>query len=84
MSVRCLIVDDEKLARLRIVKLLKKHPEILVIAEARNGNEAIIAINQNKPDLIFLDIQMPDINGFEVLKNMILVLCQKVLFLDQQ
>ncbi len=66
MSVRTLIVDDERLARARIIKLLQSHDDITIIGECKNGNEAIEDINNKKPDLIFLDIQMPDIDGFAV------------------
>jgi two-component system LytT family response regulator len=67
LKARVLIVDDEPLARDRIRELLKDDREIQIIGEARNGREAIEAINANAPDLVFLDVQMPDINGFEVL-----------------
>lgn len=69
MSIRTLIVDDERLARLRILKLIEPYGEIEVIGESKNGNEAVELINSKKPDLIFLDIQMPDLNGFEVLSK---------------
>lgn len=67
MKIRAIIVDDEPHARFRVKHLLKEHPEILVEAECRNGKEAVQAINELIPDLIFLDIQMPDLNGFQVL-----------------
>jgi len=69
-SIKALIVDDEPLARDRIREMLKDHPEVEVIAEARNGQEAIDAIMSHNPDLVFLDIQMPDLNGFDVLQNL--------------
>jgi two-component system LytT family response regulator len=65
-----LIVDDEPLARDRIREMLKEHPEIEVIGEARNGREAIDAVVNQNPDLVFLDIQMPDLNGFDVLQSL--------------
>ena len=69
MKIRTLIVDDEPLARRRLNSLLQKAEMVEVIGECKNGREAKQAIQDKKPDLVFLDIQMPDINGFEVLKN---------------
>lgn len=68
-KIRTLVVDDEPLARARIVKLLENFDYISLIGECKNGSEALKAITNYKPDLIFLDIQMPDLNGFEVLEN---------------
>lgn len=62
-----LIVDDEPLARDRIRELLKNDREIQIIGEARNGAEAIAAITADAPDIVFLDVQMPDMDGFQVL-----------------
>ena len=70
MRIKALIVDDEPLARDRIRELLKEHPEVEVIGEARNGREAIDAIASQNPDLVFLDVQMPDLDGFSVLQNL--------------
>ena len=70
MRIKALIVDDEPLARDRIREMLKEHPEVEVIAEARNGQEAIEAIANQNPDLVFLDVQMPDLDGFSVLQNL--------------
>jgi two-component system LytT family response regulator len=70
MSIKALIVDDEPLARDRIREMLKEHPEIEVIGEARNGKEAIDSIATHNPDLVFLDVQMPDLDGFDVLQNL--------------
>ena len=70
MLIRALIVDDEPLARDRIREMLKEHPEIEVIGEARNGREAIDSIANQNPDLVFLDVQMPDLSGFDVLQNL--------------
>jgi len=67
MKIKTLIVDDEPHARLRVLKLVEKYPELLVIGEARNGREAIDLILKSTPDVIFLDIQMPDMNGFDVI-----------------
>jgi two-component system LytT family response regulator len=68
--MKALIVDDEPLARDRIREMLNDYPEIEVIAEARNGREAIECITTHSPDLVFLDVQMPDLNGFEVLESL--------------
>jgi two-component system LytT family response regulator len=68
--MKVLIVDDEPLARDRIREMLNDYPEMEVAAEAKNGREAIEAITTYSPDLVFLDVQMPDLNGFEVLENL--------------
>jgi len=66
--VRAVIVDDEDLARQVVRELLEAHPEIEVVAECGNGFEAVKAVTELKPDLLFLDIQMPKLDGFEVLE----------------
>ena len=68
MKTRTLIVDDEPLARDRLRQLLDEQPEIELIGECADGREAVDAIRKQSPDLIFLDIQMPELNGFEVLE----------------
>ena len=68
MKIRTLIVDDEPLARKRIKRLLMEECDIEVIGECGSGREAIEAVQEAAPDLMFLDIQMPEIDGFEVLK----------------
>jgi len=70
VQIRALIVDDEPLARDRIREMLKEHPEVEIIGEARNGREAIDAVANQNPDLVFLDVQMPDLDGFSVLQNL--------------
>jgi two-component system LytT family response regulator len=65
---KALIVDDEELARHIIRELLGTHPEIEVVAECTNGMEAVKAVAEHKPDLIFLDVQMPKLTGFDVLE----------------
>lgn len=67
--MRALVIDDEELARRRVLNLLEEVPSIKVIGECSNGKTAIKQINQEKPDLIFLDINMKDMNGFEVLQK---------------
>ena len=68
MRIKALIVDDEPLARDRIREMLKEHPEVEVIGEARNGQEAVDFVANHNPDLVFLDIQMPECGGFDVLE----------------
>ena len=65
---RALIVDDEELARHIIRELLQPHSEIEIAAECANGFEAVKAVAEHKPDLIFLDVQMPKLTGFDVLE----------------
>jgi two-component system LytT family response regulator len=67
MKVRTLIVDDEELGRKRIRKLLSLESEFEIVGESRDGPEAIGAIEKFAPDLVFLDVQMPGLGGFEVL-----------------
>jgi two-component system LytT family response regulator len=65
--IRALIVDDEKPARRRLAELLGREPDIAVTGEARDGREAVDMVRAQAPDLMFLDIQMPDLDGFGVL-----------------
>ena len=67
---KTLIVDDERLAREEMKNVLKDFVEIEVIGEAQNGEEALRLIDELNPDLIFLDINMPGMNGFELLKSL--------------
>jgi two-component system LytT family response regulator len=66
--IRVVIVDDEELARQILREYLSKHAEIEVAAECANGFEAVKTVAEKKPDLVFLDIQMPKLDGFEVLE----------------
>jgi two-component system LytT family response regulator len=68
MTIRAMIVDDEPLARRRIRSLLAEAGDVEVAAECANGKEAIQAIEASPPDLLFLDIQMPELDGFDVLQ----------------
>jgi two-component system LytT family response regulator len=69
---KAIIIDDEPAARRLMKNLLAEHTDVVdVIAEAGNGREAIAKIEELKPDLIFLDIQMPDLTGFEVIEKLI-------------
>jgi two-component system LytT family response regulator len=69
MTIRAIIVDDEPLAREGLRLQLANEPDITLIGEYDTGTAAIKAINQDKPDLVFLDIQMPVVNGFDVVKK---------------
>lgn len=68
MKIRTLIVDDEALARERVKQFLVQNVEFEIIGEARDGAQAVEMIEKEKPDLVILDIQMPKLNGFEVLQ----------------
>src|SRR5437868_8807174 len=65
---KVIIIDDEPLARSIVKEYLNKHPEMELVQECNDGFEGMKAIQQHEPDLIFLDIQMPKINGFEMLE----------------
>ncbi|HYL62990.1 MAG TPA: LytTR family DNA-binding domain-containing protein [Candidatus Methylomirabilis sp.] len=67
-KINALIVDDEELARLVLRELIQAHPEMHLVAESSNGFEAVKAVAERKPDLIFLDVQMPKLSGFDVLE----------------
>ena len=66
--MRSIIVDDEESARARLGRMLAAYPDIVVVGEARDGLEAVEKIEELRPDLLFLDIQMPGLTGFEVLQ----------------
>ncbi len=66
---KALLVDDERLARNDLRLLLKEHPNIQIVGEAANGLEALELIKEVEPDLVFLDIQMPGVDGFNVLEH---------------
>jgi two-component system LytT family response regulator len=68
--MKALIVDDERLARQELRRLLAAHPEIEIVAEACNGEEAFQWIQQESPELVFLDIQMPGLSGFDLLERL--------------
>ncbi len=80
MKIRALIVDDEQLARQRVRFLLGEEPGVEVIGESEDGFEAVDQIQATKPDLIFLDVQMPDMDGFEVLRRVPLAPLPVVIF----
>lgn len=68
MKIRTLIVDDMLLARKRVRRYLSVDPEVEIVGECADGHEAISAIESLSPDLLFLDVQMPELDGFDVLK----------------
>jgi two-component system LytT family response regulator len=65
---KALIVDDEELARRLLREMLASHPEIEIVGECGNGMEAVKAVAQHEPELLFLDVQMPKLSGFDVLE----------------
>jgi two-component system, LytTR family, response regulator len=68
-TIRTVVADDEALARQKLRILLDSEPGILIVAECKNGKETLAAVQAYKPDLLMLDVQMPDADGFEVLKR---------------
>ncbi len=70
MKFTVIIVDDEELARKGVWQLLTEYPDIEVLTTCSNGLEAIDQINEQRPDVVFLDVQMPGINGFEVIASL--------------
>jgi two-component system LytT family response regulator/two-component system response regulator LytT len=71
MAINTIIVDDEKPAREELAFLLKAFPEISVIGQGKNGLEAVSLIKEHTPDLVFLDVQMPGLDGFGVLQKLV-------------
>ena len=69
MKINTIIIDDEALARQRIANLVNEVPEMELIDQCSTGKEAVLAIDEKEPDVIFLDIQMKDLNGFDVLQR---------------
>jgi two-component system LytT family response regulator len=70
VTIRTLIVDDEPLAREKLRRFLDDVDDFEVVGECRDGREAFEAIDRQRPDLVFLDVQMPEMDGFEVLENL--------------
>ncbi|MBI4461602.1 MAG: response regulator transcription factor [Acidobacteria bacterium] len=71
MQISALIVDDEKPAREELAYLLKAFPEVSIVAQAKNGLEAYSLIKEHTPDVVFLDVEMPGLNGFGVIKKLV-------------
>ena len=67
--IRVIIADDEPLARRGVRQLLRAHDDIAIVAEAKNGRETVRALRELKPELVFLDVQMPELDGFGVLSE---------------
>src|SRR5712671_5378261 len=72
MKIRTLIADDQLLARELLRRMLKDEPDIEIVAMPTSGRETVDAINLLAPDLVFLDVQMPELDGFGVLKKITL------------
>ncbi|MEC8787599.1 MAG: response regulator, partial [Pseudomonadota bacterium] len=68
--IKTIVVDDEPLARKGLRARLERHDDVQVLAECQNGLEAVSSISQHRPDLVFLDIQMPGLNGFQVIHKL--------------
>src|SRR5215472_9043351 len=71
MSLSAVIVDDEQLARDELAYLLKNAGDVNVVAQGKNGLEAVNLIKEHNPDLVFLDVQMPGLDGFGVLQKLV-------------
>ena len=69
-GLKAVIVDDERLARQELRAMLEQHPEIEIVGEASDAGEAAALIREVRPDLVFLDIQMPGRNGFDLLEEL--------------
>lgn len=69
MTIRTLLAEDEPLARERIRMLLESEPDIAIVAECGDGRSAVEAIQEQKPDLVFLDVNMPELGGFDVIRE---------------
>src|SRR5271168_95108 len=69
-KIRAMIVDDEPLARSNLKALLKRDPDVEIVSECGSGLEALAEIRKKKPDLVFLDVQMPECDGFDVLEQL--------------
>jgi two-component system LytT family response regulator len=67
--MKAVLVDDEQLARLELRRLLRAHPEIEIVGEAKDGDEALLLIREYLPEVLFLDIQMPGMTGFDLLEK---------------
>ncbi len=71
MEIKALVVDDEQLARDELCYLLEQAGGVTVVAQAANGVDALALIAEHAPDLVFLDVQMPGLNGFEVARQVL-------------
>jgi len=80
MIIQALIVDDETLARERTKKLLAEETDIELVGECDNGAQAVAFIRERHPDLVFLDVQMPEVNGFDVVRAIPLEILPAIIF----
>jgi two-component system LytT family response regulator len=78
--IRVLLVDDEPLAREMLREMLQSDPQATIVGESVNGHEALAAIREHSPDLLFLDVQMPELGGFEVLSALGKTVIPNVIF----
>lgn len=78
--MRLLVVDDEPLARKKLISLLSREDDVKVVGEARNGLEAIELIHEMTPDLVFLDVEMPEMDGLEVVRKVDPMVLPMVIF----
>lgn len=79
-TIRTMIVDDEILARQNVEALLRSDPDITLVGQCNNGPQAVEAIKQHQPDLVFLDVQMPGMTGFEVLARLPAAIMPQIVF----
>jgi two-component system, LytTR family, response regulator len=79
-KIRTIVVDDEPLARSNVMALLRRDPEVEILGECGSGTEAIATIDRTRPDLVFLDIQMPECTGFDVLEQLGSRLTSEIVF----
>ena len=70
VSIKTIVVDDEKPARVRLLELLDREADVEVVGTAADGREALDLVRRVKPDLLFLDVQMPQVDGFGVLQQL--------------
>ena len=68
--IRAVVVDDEELGRDRLQSLLEQQPDVEIVAVCSDGATAVETIERTQPDLVFLDVQMPGMDGFEVIENL--------------
>lgn len=79
-TLRVVVTDDEAPARKKLLRFLSQEPDVAVVAEAANGPESIAAVSETKPDLLFLDIQMPGMDGFAVAEALDAIFLPKIVF----
>jgi len=81
MAIRALIVDDEPLAREHIAALLESEPDVAIIGECGDGKSAVQAIRNENPDVVFLDIKLPEMSGFEIIESLPQELQPSIIFI---